>query len=108
MMKCHLNGFFFFFHRSIRTSALEQFSLIATKCDVFGEVMISFINLLFKQLGGSNVNTHYENSKEFFQLMCCLLHSAASSKIEVGIAEEILAYELDLISNVKLANKSKT
>lgn len=90
-----------FFLRSIRTSALEQFSLIATKCDSTHNVLVSFIHLLFKQLGGTNVDTHYENSKEFFQLMCCLLHSAANSKIQVTIAEEILDYELDLISNVK-------
>lgn len=52
-------------------------------------------------MGGTNVDTHYENSKEFFQLICCLLHSAASLNIQVPIAQEILDYELDLISNVK-------
>lgn len=87
--------------RPIRSRALEQFSLIATKCGSTEIVLVGFIRLLYQQLNGSNVDTYYENSKEFFQLICCLLHSAADLNIQVPIAQEILEYELNLLPNVK-------
>ena len=87
-------------HRGIRSCALDQFALIATKCSLNNEVLVRFIELLYSHLS-STVDAHFETSTEFFQLFCRLLHSAASTGCSLPLAPGLLEHEIDLIQNVR-------
>lgn len=89
--------------RSIRLAALEQFSLISTKCAIGNEVLTNFIQLLYGHLGTTvSLNGYYQSSQEFFQLFCKLLNYASTTRCQFPQAQELLDYEIYLIHNVRV------
>ncbi len=64
--------------RSIRATAFEQFTLIATRCAGDHGPLRFFTSLLFSVLG-QPVNDHAEQCSEYFHLLCRLLSSCAAS-----------------------------
>src|SRR5699024_2678227 len=60
---------------TIRTTMMEQFSLIITKCGQNGDILSSCIDLLFKHLQ-TFVAKFNQKSSQFFLLLCNLLNYA--------------------------------
>ena len=79
---------------------MDQFALIATKCSLTSDVLIKFIELLYSHLS-STVDAHFETSNEFFQLLCRLLNSVASTGCSLPLAQSLLEHEIELIQNVR-------
>ncbi|XP_076338950.1 ubiquitin carboxyl-terminal hydrolase 9X-like isoform X1 [Tachypleus tridentatus] len=87
-------------NRSIRVSATEQFTLVATKCYPGHQPLVFFITLLFTQLK-TTVRENARNSHEFFQLLCRLLNYASGSNCPLPTAQNLLYAEIDWLKEVR-------
>ncbi|XP_076335071.1 ubiquitin carboxyl-terminal hydrolase 9X-like isoform X2 [Tachypleus tridentatus] len=87
-------------NRSIRASATEQFTLMATKCYPGHQPLIFYITLLFTQLK-TTVQENAKNSHEFFQLLCRLLNYASGSNCLLPTAQNLLYNEIDWLKEVR-------
>ncbi|XP_054167467.1 probable ubiquitin carboxyl-terminal hydrolase FAF-X [Oppia nitens] len=88
--------------KCIRSTALEQLALIATKCATEQDFLVRFVQLLFIHLGSTvSKESHYESSQEFFQLFCRLLNYASQTKCLLPNVSELLNYEMEQLRNVR-------
>ncbi|XP_052271352.1 probable ubiquitin carboxyl-terminal hydrolase FAF-X [Dreissena polymorpha] len=86
--------------RPVRTSACEQFFLMATKCSSSNRPVVFFITLLFTVLS----NLAKENATqacEYFQLLCKLLNYACSTDVNLPNAEVLLNNEITWLKRVR-------
>ncbi|KAI1278141.1 putative ubiquitin carboxyl-terminal hydrolase FAF-X [Halotydeus destructor] len=86
--------------KSIRCSALEHFSLIATKCLIDRDILRKILELLNSHIT-STVTEHYKKSREFFQLFCRLLDMANVSRYRFTLTQDLLKFETELIPNAR-------
>lgn len=86
---------------AIRTTLMEQFTLIITKCVQNEEILNSFINLLFKYLQ-TLVPKYFTKSNQFFQLFCNLLNYAFQGNFVISNINQLLNYEINLLRNVRV------
>ncbi|KAI2802763.1 putative ubiquitin carboxyl-terminal hydrolase FAF-X [Blomia tropicalis] len=85
---------------SIRSTVMEQFTLIITKCVQNQDILNSSIQLMFQNLK-EFVPKFYRNSGQFFQLFCNLLEYAYQSKCSIQIVNDLLCYEIDMLKNAR-------
>lgn len=83
---------------NIRQAALDQFTLIATKCCSSQPLLLHYLHFMGEHLKHT-IHQHYQRSEEFFQLLCKLLNGAYC--IDCPLPDKLLDYEIDLLCNVR-------
>jgi len=86
--------------RPVRLAAMEQFTLMATKCCTGQRPLVFFITLLFTVLTNT-AKEFAKQSAEYFQLLCRLLNYACNSAASLPTAEVLLNNEITWLKRVR-------
>lgn len=87
---------------SIRSTMMEQFTLIITKCVKSVEFVNDCIQLLFKHLRFS-VPKCFQQSRQFFQFFCNLLNFAFHDNVQITSLFTLINYEISLLKDARVS-----
>ncbi|XP_052214421.1 probable ubiquitin carboxyl-terminal hydrolase FAF-X [Dreissena polymorpha] len=87
-------------NKPVRSSASEQFFLMATKCSSTHKPVVFFIQLLFTVLS-TLAKDNAKQANEYFHLLCRLLNYAFTTDVQLPNAEALLNNEIQWLKTVK-------